>query len=597
MESSLNISQPDPSSDGAKTGVVAEHIEEEHRTHMDARLASQKHDSHEAALVDADAEIHVTTTTYLAVFFLGFTFQPSLTFTILFIFPVIVPIAMELQGSTINSNWMASGWSLAGSIAFAVAGQMSDCFGRRYLLVFGQGLLILGFIVGATAQTLNQCIAAMVILGFGTGTTFILYPGITEILPNKYRPYGLAWTEVNLLPFTTLGPLLSRLLVDRASWRWIFYLGIITGVISLAGTAAFYWPPARPIREYSRRQIVGQLDYPGIFLYVSGLTLFLLGLGWGGTSYPWASVNVLAPLLLGMALLICTIVWDFSGKAQRPLFPRWMFAMFKEYTTLLVIIFVTGVVYFTLTALMPQQISYTLTDNPTMAGVYNIPGGFGGAAGGVILGGLIAKIRHVHWQLTVAIAVQTIFTALQAICGPGDVAMLLVFQLFANMPFAWITLACYVTASLHIPQEDLGLALGLIGTFRFLGSAVGTTVFSTILNNKAASTLIARVSQAVVPLGYSSDKVPALLDAIKAGQTGSLDLSTDVLGSALNAYKVGWADAFRMTWLITIPFGVVACVLAVFVADPSPYFTNHTAVHMDKDALGHQPKEKKDVPV
>ena len=76
---------------------------------------------------------------------------------------------MELQGSTLNVNWMASGWSLAGSVSFAIAGQLSDYFGRRYILIFGQVLLVIGHIVGATAQTVNQGIAAMVILGFGTG--------------------------------------------------------------------------------------------------------------------------------------------------------------------------------------------------------------------------------------------------------------------------------------------------------------------------------------------------------------------------------------------------------------------------------------------
>ena len=81
------------------------------------------------------------------------------------VFPIIVPIAIELQGNTHNANWMASGWSLAGSIAFAIAGQTSDYFGRRYILLFGQALLVLGHIIGATANSVNQGIAAMVILG------------------------------------------------------------------------------------------------------------------------------------------------------------------------------------------------------------------------------------------------------------------------------------------------------------------------------------------------------------------------------------------------------------------------------------------------
>lgn len=573
---------------GAHSDVPEAHIET-----LDAHIADDQGDPHHAALVDANTPTTVSKSTWAAVFFLGFTFQPSLTFTVLCVFPAIVSIALDLEGNTHNANWMASGWSLAGSISFAIAGQMSDCFGRRYILLFGQFLLILGHILGATAQSTNQAIAAMVVLGFGTGTTFVLYPGISEILPNKYRPYGLAWTELNLLPFTTFAPLIARELVARSNWRWIFYLGIITGVIALTGTFVFYHAPLRPIRDLTRWQIMAQLDFVGIFFYVSGLTLFLLGLGWAGVTYPWKSVHVLAPLVLGVALFICTFVWDFSGHAQRPLFPLRLLRMFREYTTLLVIIFVTGVVYFSLTDLMPQQIANVLTKDSTKEGLYNIPGGFGGAAGGVFLGGVIHKIKHVHWQLTFAIAVQTTFTALQSICGPGDAGMLLAFQCLANIPFAWITLACYITAGLHVPQRDLGLALGLIGTFRFLGSAVGTTVFSTILNTKSASLILSRTITAVVPLGYSAAEVPTLLEAISAGTDADLiNTTTQIIAAANSAIKLGWSDAFRITWIATVPFGVIACVVAIFVRDPSPYFTAHTAVTLDKEIM-HYHKRKR----
>ncbi|KAL2846491.1 fungal trichothecene efflux pump [Aspergillus pseudodeflectus] len=570
-----------------------------------ARHVEYNDGAEEAVMADADADadppVMITRSTWAAVFFLGFTFQPALTFTVLFVFPVIIPIATELQGNIKNSNWLASGWSLGGSIGFAVAGQLSDQFGRRWILLGGQALLIIGYIVGATAPNLNQCIAAMAICGLGTGTTFVLYPGISELLPNKYRAYGLAWTELNLLPFTTLGPLLARMLTDNASWRWIFILGATTGAICIVGTGIFYHPPTRPIRTLSRREILFQLDYVGIFLYITGLTLFLLGLGWGGTGYPWRNAKVLAPMCTGAALFVGAFAWDFGGRAARPLFPLALFTMFRRYTLLLVIIFVTGVVYFTLTALMPQQISSTLTSDSTLAGVYNIPGGFGGAAGGVLLGGLIPKIKHVHYQLVAGVAVQTLFTALQAICGPGDVATLLVFQFLANLPFAWITLACYVTASLHVAHADLGLALGLIGTFRFLGSAVGTTVFGQILNNRVADTVSEHVAQALRQLGYSYSR-SEIADVIAALSTADGPASATILSGmapqaleeVVSAYRSAWSSAFRVTWLATIPFGVVACVLAFWVRDPSPLFTSHTAVRMEREALGGKADESQE---
>lgn len=233
---------------------------------------------------------------------------------------------------------------------------------------------------------------------------------------------------------------------------------------------------------------------------------------------------------------------------------------------------------------MPQQIGYMFTTDQTLAGLYNIPGGFGGAAGGVFLGGLIHKIKHVQWQLVVGIACQTLFTALQALITPDTIPMGMVFQCLANIPFAWITLACYVTAGLHIPQRDLGLALGLIGTFRFLGGAIGTTVFTTIMNNKSAVTIPDRVTAAVEPLGYPLAQVPSLIKAIGSG-TGS-GASSQVVAAATSAIRWGYGDAFRVTWLASIPFGVIACVLAAFVRDPSPYFTAHTAVTLERERLG-----------
>lgn len=308
------------------------------------------------------------------------------------------------------------------------------------------------------------------------GTTFVLYPGISELLPNKHRSLGLAWTELNLLPFATFGPLIARALTSNASWRWVYIMGAITGVISIVGTAVFYHPPSHPLIEISRRQLASEVDYVGIALYSTGLATFLLGLNWGGVDYAWTSAAVLVPLILGAVLFIATFVWDFSKYPKRPLFPARLLKKYREYLSLLIFIFVVGMVYFGMATLLPQQIYYMYTTDPIKAGLYNIPAGFAGAGGGVILGGLIAKMKRVHIQLFVGVLVQTVCVALYAILTPDRLAAALVLQFFANFPFAWITLACYIIAGLNVPQRDIGLALGLVGTFRFLGGSIGTTV-------------------------------------------------------------------------------------------------------------------------
>ena len=140
---------------------------------LDPHIRDDRGDPHHAALEDIDPNAKVSLSTWVAAFFIASTYTPSITCTILLVFPILVPIGLDLQGNVDNVNWLASGWSLAGAVSFALAGQVSDYFGRRNVILFGQVLLVIGHIVGATAQSVNQAIAGMVILGFGTGISFV----------------------------------------------------------------------------------------------------------------------------------------------------------------------------------------------------------------------------------------------------------------------------------------------------------------------------------------------------------------------------------------------------------------------------------------
>lgn len=70
------------------------------------------------------------------------------------------------------------------------------------------------------------------------------------------------------------------------------------------------------------------------------------------------------------------------------------------------------------------------------------------------MGALVHKFKHVHIQLMIAVAMQMLFLGLSALDTPKTTAMTLAFHFFATVPFAWVTVACYVTASLHIPQKN-----------------------------------------------------------------------------------------------------------------------------------------------
>lgn len=196
---------------------------------------------------------------------------------------------------------------------------------------------------------------------------------------------------------------------------------------------------------------------------------------------------------------------------------------------------------------------------------------------------------------------QTLFFGLAALITPHTLNWLMAVQCLAMLPFGWITLLCYTTASLHVPQRDLGVAIGLIGTFRSLGGSVGSVIFSSVFNQVAAKQIASRVARAAGPtVSGDPEAMAPLLEAVELsilgvpGQAASVSssVSAQVFAKCVEAARLGYAYGFRITWLASIPFGVVALACAIAVRDPSKYFTNHVEVHLEKEVVGkHHPRD------
>lgn len=226
----------------------------------------------------------------------------------------------------------------------------------------------------------------------------------------------------------------------------------------------------------------------------------------------------------------------------------------------------------------------------------------GQLVGGVIIPGLVHYIKYVHYQLTFSVFMQTLFFGLAALITPYNINWVMAVQFLAMLPFGWITLNCYTTASLHVPQRDLGVAIGLIGTFRSLGGAVGSVIFSSIFGQVSAKQIVNRVTQTATDANVSPETLKALIGAVKLtivgvpGQAATVPgVSSSVFSECVAAARLGYAYGFRITWLASIPFGVIAMACAVAVRDPSKYFTNHVEIHLEKEIGGsrHVDESKK----
>jgi len=163
----------------------------------------------------------------------------------------------------------------------------------------GSSLGIISSIVGCTAKTTNQIIANMAIMGIATAFTSVSTPAFFEIIPRGNRGFAIGALEFSSLPWFMFSSLIANSLVGAGQWRWIYYMALILNVLGLAGIVIFYKPPPRPESEFSIWHQLIRLDWLGIFLFLSGITLFLLGIFFGAksTTYAWNTAKVLVTMV------------------------------------------------------------------------------------------------------------------------------------------------------------------------------------------------------------------------------------------------------------------------------------------------------------
>lgn len=107
---------------------------------------------------------------------MGLSYVPAISAGLLLPTGILQQIGQQL-GDTESIIWIPGGWSVASAVAFSIAGAVSDIFGRRWVLMSGQIMTLVGGIVGATANTTLHVAAGSTIIGFGAGVIFVGYPG------------------------------------------------------------------------------------------------------------------------------------------------------------------------------------------------------------------------------------------------------------------------------------------------------------------------------------------------------------------------------------------------------------------------------------
>src|SRR5215217_2362666 len=194
-----------------------------------------------------------------------------------------LPTIAGRLGTLGDVSYLVTAYVLASTVATPLWGKLGDRHGRRPLLTAALSLFLIASAACGIAQTLGQLIAARAIQGLAAGGLMALaMASVGDLVDPRERPRWQGRIAASFAAAAVAGPLIGGLLVEHASWRWVFYVNLPVGLVALAGLRLRM--PAS-----ARAPVAGALDLSGAALLAAATSTLLLACIWGGERDAWNS--------------------------------------------------------------------------------------------------------------------------------------------------------------------------------------------------------------------------------------------------------------------------------------------------------------------
>jgi len=440
-----------------------------------------------------------------------------------------MPTIVGQLGGLEHYSWVFSAYMLTSTTTVPLYGKLSDLYGRRKLYVLAMALFLMGCIASGQATTMTQLILARGLQGVGAGgimpLAFILIGEIFS-LEQRARMQGLfsgVWGVSSIV-----GPLLGGFLVDQLSWRWVFYVNIIPGLLA-AGLVAFAWRDQ--IHSHARPVV----DYAGAALLTGSVVSLLLGLMNETSS---SVILVVTAIALFIALL-----WV-ESRATDPILPLHLFRerLFAVSITHGVL---TGWAMFGSISFIPLFVQSVLGTSATQAGITIAPMLLGWVVASIIGTRLLLKVGYRRLAIigTASLTVGAFF--MSRVDANISQTLMMVFVTLMGIGMGFSIPPFLIAVQTTVERRYLGTATSTMQFSRSIGGTLGVSVMGAALSTRLAANLSAS--------GLDPSLVAALLDPLPGSQA--------VIDQGA---RIAVANAINLVFVIAFVAAVLGLVTTFF---------------------------------
>ncbi|RLV85123.1 hypothetical protein JA9_000100 [Meyerozyma sp. JA9] len=472
-----------------------------------------------------------------------------------------VTVALPLIGKDLHAqntiNWAGTASLLANCVSQVLLGRFSDIFGRKSVLISSLIILSIAELCCGFAQTGPQFYVFRAFAGIGGGgvqsmTMVILSDVVT--LKQRGRFQGILGAQIGI--GNAIGPFLMAAFAEHHSWRDFYYFLAPTNSLVIAAIF-FVVKGKKSSAVLTRSQKFKKIDYLGLLFSTAALTLLLIPVSGGGSTYAWDSSLVIVLFIIGGLCMISFILIEWKVPPL-PMIPLRLFAS-PSVSLLLAFHFLYGMAYYAFQYYLPYYFQIVRQDSSLRTAVFLLPLVLTQSCSSTVAGNLISIMGHYKVVVCCGFAIWTLGYGLLCIWtkttpAGSIVGILIVIGIGAGCIFQ----PSMVAVQAHARKADRAVVISARNVLRSFGGAVGIAIGSLIVSNSLLKEVNAELKHPRIPVKY--------LHYLKDHIYGKITI-TGLSASEVDIVRDMYMSAIKNFFYAIIPMIGVCLVGSLFIKD------------------------------
>jgi DHA2 family multidrug resistance protein len=382
-------------------------------------------------------------------------------------------IASTMSATTEEATWVLTSYLVANAIILPMTGWLATVLGRKRLLMAST----VGFTVASVLCGLAPNLASLVIFRILQGATGgALQPLSQAVLLESFKPEergrAMGFWGLGIVVAPILGPVVGGWITETYDWRWVFYINLPVGAMSIFMIHRYVFDP-----PYLRKVSQG-IDYWGMGMLVVGIGALQFVLDKGQTE-DWFESNLIVTLAIISAVSLVALIW-YELHTDAPIVDLRVFKN-RTYATGVLLMTVVGFVLYGSLVLLPVMLQTLMGYSSLEAGKAMAPRGMGSLIMMPIVGMLTTKVdprKLLALGLVIGGGTMLWLGQINLNAGPIDIMMP---QFLQGMGMALLFVPLTTVSMSSIVPQKMGNATSLFNLMRNIGGGVGIAMTGTYL--------------------------------------------------------------------------------------------------------------------